>query len=75
MLGVLQPILIGAVLGYLFNPLMRRIDPHDLEYTHGSDLSDVVWSDHLYGRTGAHTEYYEPGEYDVSECGELYRMV
>ena len=26
MLGVLQPILIGAVLGYLFNPLMRRID-------------------------------------------------
>lgn len=25
-LGVLQPILIGAVLGYLFNPLMRRID-------------------------------------------------
>lgn len=24
--GVLQPILIGAVLGYLFNPLMRRID-------------------------------------------------
>lgn len=26
MMGVLQPILIGAVLGYLFNPLMRRID-------------------------------------------------
>lgn len=25
-IGVLQPILIGAVLGYLFNPLMRRID-------------------------------------------------
>ena len=25
-LGVLQPILIGAVMGYLFNPLMRRID-------------------------------------------------
>ena len=25
-MGVLQPILIGAVLGYLFNPLMRRID-------------------------------------------------
>ena len=25
-LSVLQPILIGAVLGYLFNPLMRRID-------------------------------------------------
>ena len=24
--GILQPILIGAVLGYLFNPLMRRID-------------------------------------------------
>ena len=24
--GVLQPILIGAVLGYLFNPLMRKID-------------------------------------------------
>lgn len=26
MVSVLQPILIGAVLGYLFNPLMRRID-------------------------------------------------
>ena len=26
MISVLQPILIGAVLGYLFNPLMRRID-------------------------------------------------
>lgn len=25
-LGILQPILIGAVMGYLFNPLMRRID-------------------------------------------------
>ena len=25
-MSVLQPILIGAVLGYLFNPLMRRID-------------------------------------------------
>ena len=25
-MGVLQPILIGAVLGYLFNPLMRKID-------------------------------------------------
>lgn len=25
-MGVLQPIVIGAVLGYLFNPLMRRID-------------------------------------------------
>jgi predicted PurR-regulated permease PerM len=25
-LNVLQPILIGAVLGYLFNPLMRRLD-------------------------------------------------
>ena len=25
-LGVLQPILIGEVMGYLFNPLMRRID-------------------------------------------------
>ena len=24
--GILQPILIGALLGYLFNPLMRRID-------------------------------------------------
>ncbi len=26
MMGVLQPIIIGAVLGYLFNPLLRRID-------------------------------------------------
>ena len=26
MISVLQPVLIGAVLGYLFNPLLRRID-------------------------------------------------
>ena len=25
-IGILQPILIGAVMGYLFNPLLRRID-------------------------------------------------